>query len=111
MKETTCWEELTSHYLRNVQSVDIWLVGPEISRTEEYISFDKHSMQSQSEKGATVPVGAAYHLFRGNASEFFRANPRYLAKDQGTIVVGINCGFGNFEVILTAITVFSIEII
>ena len=103
LKETTCWEELTSLYLRNVQSVDIWLVGPEISKTEDFvphIASANQSAQSRREKGADFEVGVAYHLFKGNASEFFRSYPRYLAKNQGTIVVGINCGFGNFEVSL-----------
>ena len=84
-----------------MQSIDVWLVGPEISRTEEFVASGNHSLQSRTEQGAKVGVGAAYHLFRGNASEFFRAYPRYLAKVHGTIVVGVNCGFGNFEVFLS----------
>ena len=39
------------------------------------------------------------HLFKGTAIEFFRANPGLLGRsaDRATLVLGCNCGFGNWE--------------
>ena len=54
--------------------------------------------EEQFTKSTSFNQETTFSLFKGSSTEFFRKYSRYLAKEQGTIVVGLNCGFGNFEV-------------
>lgn len=84
--ETSSWDELVELYLWNVDAVEVWLVGPEMSGTRADVK------RSSSAK-------ATFHVFKGNVADFFRAHTEILSKDRGgVVVVGLNCGFGNFDV-------------
>lgn len=92
LKETNCWQEMRL-YFRNVVKLDLWLVGPEISCTKEDCTVDN----STSFCSSTGQLFSS-HLFQGTSVEFFRAYPKYLNRSKNpNIVVGLNCGFGNYE--------------
>lgn len=86
LMETNCWDELGYLLYDKVGSIELWLVGPEISRTSENVK----SMGSRSSK-----FQYSANLFKGTSTDFFRSHKTLLNKS--TIVVGLNCGFGNFE--------------
>lgn len=79
LRETNCWQELI-RYIDEAATCTIWLVGPEITTTEEN-SFqnDKFSI----------------NLYRGTSIDFFRSHPSLLGP--GSVLFGLNCGFGNWE--------------
>lgn len=51
--------------------------------------------KTQSPLSSTAAGRLVSHLFRGTASNFFAAHPQLLKAD-GVVVIGCNCGFGNF---------------
>lgn len=78
-KETNSFHEL-SHILHHYKVMDVWLVGPEMSSNTAKFEHKALNMNMKS--------------FRGSAIDFFRAHTQLLT--QPTIVVGVNCGFGNW---------------
>ena len=85
LRETNCFMEIL-YYFQHVILVELILVGPEISETIERLQYIDG-------KGKSSTWIAS--LYKGTSIDFFRANPRYIS--QSTIVVGINCGYGNFD--------------
>lgn len=83
LRETPTFDELL-YLLPAFQTVNLWLIGPEISVTAENIktcTYNKRTLHSS--------------LFRGTISQFFRANSSYL--NPSSVLFGFNTGFGNFE--------------
>lgn len=76
--ETNCFNEL-QYILPNVKCIDLYLVGPEMN-TSEF-----HEMSKKMR----------FKCYQGTSLSFFRENIKLLSSK--TIVVGLNCGFGNFE--------------
>lgn len=79
--ETNCFNEL-SHIFPNIGCISLYLVGPEMLRTTE------------APRVLTENLNA--YVFKGTSMEFFRANSDLLG-NKHTVVVGVNCGFGNWE--------------
>ncbi|RYH13896.1 hypothetical protein EON65_34575 [archaeon] len=77
--------------LLNVRTVDVWLVGPEVSSTADNIVVNSRKLNKNFDGNSTI----SFSLFRGTVSTFVRAHPECLAGE--SIVIGYNCGFGNFE--------------
>jgi len=79
MRETNCWSELfrliSSVANTNKQDVRLYIVGPEMSTTQD-LSQD-------------------VNIYQGTVKSFFRERIDLLSAN--TIVVGLNCGFGNWE--------------
>ena len=69
------WQELFIAFDGVIQELHLYLVGPEMSDTYDY---DKRC-----------------HIHKTTAKEFFRNNLFLL--QSCCVVVGLNCGFGNFE--------------
>eukprot|EP01031_Cornospumella_fuschlensis_P028152 gene28152-33993_t len=88
LKQTNAFLELQLA-LFNVKSIELWLVGPEISSTSSSVVVNTRRVGDGFSSTITVS------LFRGTVSAFFRAHPACLAGE--SIVIGYNCGFGNFE--------------
>ena len=82
--ETNIWEELLVNHADVIDIIHLYFVGPEISQSKEYnrVSYGSNLMIT--------------HLFKGTTIQFFRDNTALLGGGN-TIVVGLNCGFGNFE--------------
>jgi len=94
LRETNCWHELRHCFaLENVAHIELWLIGPEISASDSPYRGSKHALGD----------GLSFHLFRGTNSEFFRQYPARLngadaaGQSVDCVVVGLNCGFGNWE--------------
>jgi len=85
LRETNSWEHLSS-YLYQVAQIDLYLVGPEMSTTEQAFA------QGHENTGNNLNA----FTFKGTSIDFFRSNPSLLSNG-GCIVIGFNCGFGNFE--------------
>eukprot|EP01039_Chlorochromonas_danica_P000338 gene338-362_t len=103
LRETNCFHELVwclPHFLE----IELWLVGPEISTTTTTTTTTSGSSTTSSndflsdyeikdEEGISHKM--SNHLFQGNVTSFIRTHPECL---QGsTVMIGFNCGFGNFE--------------
>jgi hypothetical protein len=84
VRETNCFDELLLGF-PSVSELHVYLVGPEIS-------VSTTELKTSSVAHRTIH----YHLFRATAIDFFRSQPSLLSS-KNSIVVGINCGFGNFE--------------
>lgn len=81
--ETNCWNEFIYFLGYKKQLVHIWFVGPEMDEVDcNPINENNH-----------VPL--IFHCFKGTVIEFFRCQISLLRSP--TIVVGVNCGFGNWE--------------
>lgn len=80
--ETNCWNEL-SYFLGHKKLVNIWFVGPEMEEV------DCTPMNEDNN------VNLCFHCYNGTAIEFFRSQISLLRSP--TIVIGLNCGFGNWE--------------
>ena len=85
LRETNCFLELC-YYFFNVQNIELWLVGPEMSSTVEALQTHTNVIKNQI---------FTCSLFKGTSGDFFRSYPSHLNKH--TVVVGLNCGFGNYE--------------
>eukprot|EP01038_Epipyxis_sp_PR26KG_P008613 gene8613-11646_t len=79
LKETSAWLELFHFFAYYHINISLWLVGPEISSSESNLKFHLYS----------------YNLFKGTAMSFFRQNSHLL--NHSTMIIGLNCGFGNFD--------------
>ena len=84
LTETNMWEELLVNHAYAIDIIHLYFVGPEISKSKEF---------SRVNYGSNLMIS---HLFKGTAIQFFRDNTSLLGSSN-TIVVGLNCGFGNFE--------------
>lgn len=91
LMETRSFLELT-YGLPRVVELDLWLIGPEISETK--VAVQQHKFASANEKESLATTFRA-SVFKGTVSSFFRSYPHYLAKE--SVIIGYNCGFGNFE--------------
>lgn len=80
LRETASFQELQFCFPRIAQ-INLYLVGPEMSTTQSPIPLPQSTVVA--------------HTFQGTSLEFFRAHPSHLSG--GCVVVGFNCGFGNFE--------------
>lgn len=81
LEETNCFTEL-AHIFSNVADIRLHLVGPEMLTT--------------SQQPRRVATNLHVSSFRGTSKEFFRHAPQLLL-GTSTVVVGVNCGFGNWE--------------
>jgi hypothetical protein len=81
LNETNCFSEL-SHIFPNIRSLNLYLVGPEMSET----------ITTPQRIGSNLDA----YTYRGTSIDFFRANPSMIGNTQA-VVVGLNCGFGNWE--------------
>ena len=79
--ETDAWQEIFLAFSNSSATASmvlhLHLVGPEMSTTFDY--------------------SPTCHIMRGTAKEFFRAHPALLSPTSLCVVVGLNCGFGNWE--------------
>ncbi len=85
LRKSSSWQHL-GDYFHLVEHVKLFLVGPEISATSSPVYRSQHQ---------NLRSNMTAHAFKGTTSDFFRAKPDLL--NGGCIVVGFNCGFGNFE--------------
>lgn len=81
LEETNCFKEL-SYIFRNIRLIHLYLVGPEMTATTDRPIQRTPNLVSRT--------------FRGTAIDFFRANTSLLGSEN-TVVIGVNCGFGNWE--------------
>ena len=79
LRETNCWAEL-QRFVDVRSRCKVWLLGPEMSETKDDFSSSNN---------------VSFGLFKGTAIEFFRLYPKLLSSK--IVVVGMNCGFGNWE--------------
>ncbi len=86
LRETNCFLELC-YYFHNVQHIELWLVGPEMSATVVQLQTHKNIVKNQQ---------LTCSIFKGTSIDFFRAHPHCFASKH-TVVIGFNCGFGNYE--------------
>jgi len=95
LRETNAFDEV-GYFLHAVkQGVDLWLVGPEVSETTSPV--ERHGIDSSSMDGSSNHHSKlTAHTFKGTANEFFRSNAKLLLSGS-CVVIGFNCGFGNFE--------------
>jgi hypothetical protein len=91
LRETNCFMEL-GLALPAILQFEVWLVGPEMSGTANNVKSDSLPSQTSSD----VLTEMHFHTFQGTVSSFFRSHPECLG-GSSTLVVGFNCGFGNFE--------------
>jgi hypothetical protein len=91
LRETNCWHELLS-FFPNTNVVNLWLCGPEISETKENLKTNNLHSKINNNK---LKRSMKYNLYKGTAMEFFRSYSCYL--NSTSIIIGLNCGFGNFE--------------
>lgn len=96
LRETNCWHELRHCFAhKSVHQVELWLIGPEMTATQSPYTASMHAF----------PDGLSVHVFKGTSSEFFRCYPSRMNNSDAavngaivdTLVVGLNCGFGNWE--------------
>lgn len=116
LRETNCFQELKYLLLGFFQQINFYFVGPEISETKlDFIVIPatfRHRESNPSGKeeeedednttdgeSSTIIMNHSlhFHLFKGTTSDFIRTNPNIVREVNHTIVVGYNCGFGNFD--------------
>lgn len=76
--ETNCYQEI-SYNIPNIAHINLYLVGPE--------------MEPSSPRQLSSNLTA--FTFQGTSMQFFRSHTHCLT--QQTIVIGLNCGYGNWE--------------
>lgn len=81
LNQTNCFSEL-AYIFSNVKDIRLYFVGPE--------------MTSSSKHPRNVAPNLQVSEFRGTSKEFFR-QASHLMMGSSTVVVGMNCGFGNWE--------------
>jgi hypothetical protein len=102
LRQTECWEELALAYPR-IKKLNLYLVGPEMSKTEAGVKGTTSGNNKVS--GHWTPNAFSANTFRGTSNEFFKENKQMLpslgsaaaTSSSNTIVVGLNAGYGNFE--------------
>jgi hypothetical protein len=76
-------------FFPNFRRINLWFIGPEMSSTKENC---RESFNAQpSNRCATL----AYHTYRGGVAQFFQDFPKFKTSTS-TVMIGFNCGFGNF---------------
>ena len=84
LRETTCWEEIRATF-HQIKTIHVYLVGPEMSKSEEKVR---------------VSSGFVSQTFKGTSKDFFKQHKHLLPigtdSTNNTVVIGMNCGFGNF---------------
>lgn len=81
LNETNCFREL-SYIFPNIRSLKLYLVGPEMAAT--------------TSTPTNIGPNLEAYIFRGTSIDFFRANPALIGSTHA-VVIGLNCGFGNWE--------------
>lgn len=81
LNETNCFKEL-SYIFSNIDDIQLYLVGPEMAASTPQARMIASNLHATE--------------FRGTSKEFFRQSP-HLLMGSSTVVVGVNCGFGNWE--------------
>ena len=89
LRETNCWNELAYYLDNKVSEVNLWLVGPEMSGCENNVNNDANKQINNNNFVFNT------NIYKGTSMDFFRKNSNLL--NETTIVIGLNCGFGNFE--------------
>lgn len=109
LRETRCWHELGIALQGSVHHVHLYLVGPELSCTENNVLPFHRPLLSDIEMSwsALELAHLTAHTHKGTASDFFKSHkhliplPSMVAglsqRSVNTIAVGLNCGFGNFD--------------
>ena len=127
MRETLCWYEVALALYHNVNHIHLYLVGPEMSKTEVGVMSSASTANSarDSHSGShsfrLLQRKMTQHTFRGTSAEFFKTNRALVplpvpvpvpasepisetttaavsvSVTVNTICIGLNCGFGNFE--------------
>ena len=86
LRETMCWEEITLAFSQ-ITKIHLYLVGPEMSKTEDKVRVSRNG-------------NFVAHTFKGTSKQFFKEHKQLLpigaVSSNKTVVVGLNCGFGNF---------------
>lgn len=88
LKETNCWPELQYCFPLSIKHIEVWFVGPEMTRSQSPSCTDKASER------------ISFHLYKGTVIDFVRQHPNSISTnlvDQTSIFVGLNCGFGNWD--------------
>lgn len=83
LRETPTFGELL-YLLPAFQTINLWLIGPEISITRQNIKTSTYNNRTLNS-----------NLFHGPISQFFRAHSHLL--NSSSVLFGFNTGFGNFE--------------
>eukprot|EP01041_Mallomonas_annulata_P004553 gene4553-9033_t len=91
--ETNVWNEL-SYYLGSTVNVSVWLVGPEMT-TLASTPLPPATATATATTSTRSSSPLDVRQFRGTAIHFFRLHKELL--HESTIVVGLNCGFGNWD--------------
>lgn len=80
--------------------VELFLVGPEMSHSAVLTAVQTHEQQQQQENDVITSPRFYAGQHRGGVREFFRQHSEYLhprRDGRPVVVVGLNCGFGNWE--------------
>jgi len=121
LRETLCFYEIglaLGHRVgkRNGTGIHLYLVGPEMSRTQSNIQPQWSSSSSSSLPRMLTTEYMAMHTFKGTSADFFKGPigkpllpiPNFASCDGAavsgtydvevnTIAIGYNCGYGNYE--------------
>jgi hypothetical protein len=79
LHETNCFHEI-SHNFPHIPQIQLYLVGPEMDSTPSH---------------SQLTANLAVTTFQGTSIQFFRSNSSLLSQE--TVVIGFNCGYGNWE--------------
>eukprot|EP01040_Poterioochromonas_malhamensis_P011806 gene11806-12881_t len=97
LRETNCFQELQYLLLPYFQQLNIYLIGPEISETRENFDVIQKSFDSEMKSNTLEPHRLAFHLYKGTTSSFIKERRELLHQTSSTVIIGYNCGFGNFD--------------
>ena len=98
LRETNCFNELIHVLHPIVQEIELWLIGPEISLTTTPLQTYQYPAISNGTNNNHSRSILTTHLFQGTTIEFFRQYPQYMNLiNFPSLLIGFNCGFGNFE--------------
>lgn len=97
LRETNCFHELQYLLLPYFQQLNIYLIGPEISETKENFDVIQKSFSSEMKSNTLEPHRMSFHLYKGTTSSFIKERRELLHQTSSTVIIGYNCGFGNFD--------------
>jgi hypothetical protein len=107
LRETNAFQELLYVLYPIVEEIELWFIGPELSMSTSFtspLSMYQYPPSSSSSRrlhtASPCPCQSTMttHLFQGTAMDFFRSYPHYMnIIDYPSLLIGFNCGFGNFE--------------
>ena len=88
LNQTNCYEELQYCFPMAIKHIEVWLVGPEMTKTQSPTCTHKSNHR------------ISFHLYKGTAIDYVREHPSSInhnLTNQTSVFIGLNCGFGNWD--------------